>query len=282
MKRFYQLTVGFFVCASLSACGTTYKLPELGEAQTQQASKMFAEARAEGPRKGISPASATKRFHRVSARVGKVGRKYCEATTAERQNFNCNVDIAIDHKMKERNAYFTYDQNDPIIRISMPLLRDMASDDEVAFILSHEYGHLIGRHIEKQQQQALAGALIMGTLAAAATAQSASSGGYYDNSVVEDSMELGAAVGSMAYSQKYELESDTLGARIANAAGYDPVEGAKFFARPEEARTSAGKLSFWGTHPPDEKRLATVLATVEQIEAQIGLQRATRKKAASE
>ena len=282
MRRAFQTITLLSFSIGLSACGTTYKLPELGEVQTQQATKMFAEARAEGPRNSISPSSATKRFHRVSARVSKVGQKYCQATTAEKRNFNCNVNIAIDHKMKERNAYFTYDNKNPIIRMSMPLLQDTASDDEVAFILSHEYGHLIGRHIEKQQQQALTGALILGTLAAAASAQSASSGGYYDNSTVEQSMELGAAVGSMAYSQKYELESDTLGTRITSAAGYDPVEGAKFFARPEKAKTSAGKLSFWGTHPPDEKRLATVLATVAQIEAQVGLQRVSSKKPVTE
>ena len=41
---------------------------------------------------------------------------------------------------------------------------DTVNDHEVAFVLAHEYGHLIGRHIEKSQQQALAGALIVGTL----------------------------------------------------------------------------------------------------------------------
>ncbi len=84
-------------------------------------------------------------------------------------------------------------------------------------------------------------------------------------------MDIGAAVGSMAYSQTFELESDTLGTRITHAAGYDPVKGAMFFARAEQARTSAGNLSFWGTHPPDEKRLGMVLATVDQINANIGL-----------
>ena len=50
-------------------------------------------------------------------------------------------------------------------------------------------------------------------------------------------------------------------------------QNAAFNARPEDARTEAGNLSFWGTHPPDEKRLATVLAVSAQIEAKQGLQR---------
>ncbi|GAA3864690.1 hypothetical protein GCM10022404_13740 [Celeribacter arenosi] len=204
--------------------------------------------------------------------MAPAGKKVCEAATADREDFNCSVDVGIDTKMKERNAYFTHVNGDPVIRISMPLLMDTQSDDEVAFVLSHEFGHLIGRHIEKQEQQAVAGALIMGALAAYANANAAAAGQYYDPNAVSRNVEIGAALGSIAYSQTYELESDTLGTYIAKTAGYDPVKGAQYFARPEDVRTEAGNLSFWGTHPPDEKRLATVLATMREIEAGGGLQ----------
>jgi predicted Zn-dependent protease len=157
--------------------------------------------------------------------------------------------------------------------MSMPLLQDTANDDEVSFVMGHEYGHLIGKHIEKQQTQAIVGALVLGAITAAATAQSTSYGTYYDTDAVAAAVDIGAAAGSMAYSQTYELEGDTLGTRIAASAGYDPLEGAKFFARPEDAKTQSGKLSFWGTHPPNEKRFATVLATMEEIEADIELKR---------
>ena len=259
--------------ASLTACGTTYELPELGEPQTQKAATLFAEARQEGPRRQLSNSAAEARFARVARRVAPVGKSVCEQAAAGKTGINCNVHVAIDRKMTERNAYFTYVDKQPVIRLSMPLLRDTANDDEAAFVMSHEYGHLIGRHIEKQQQQAIAGAILLGAIAAAATAQSTPYGTYYDTSLVSDSMEIGAAAGQMAYSQSYELESDTLGTRIAHAAGYDPAQGAKFFARPEPAKASAGQLSFWGTHPPDAKRVATVLATIDQINAKVGLKK---------
>lgn len=269
MKPIARYLAGLAVAAGLSACGTTFQLPVPGDAQNLAATRMFSEARGEAPRKALSPAAAERRFNRVAARVGPVGKQYCATLMAERKTFDCNVDLGIDREMKQRNAYFTYQEDKPVIRISTPMLQDSASDDEVAFILSHEYGHLLGRHIEKGEQQALAGALILGVITAAASADS----GYYDPSLVNSSMEIGAAAGNRAYSQTYELESDTLGTRIAHSAGYDPVKGAKFFARPENARTAAGKLSFWGTHPPDSKRLATVLATMEQIEARVELQK---------
>jgi len=261
---------------SVSACGTTYQLPELGEAQTQRANQMFASAQQSGSRNALSDSKAEQRFNRVSRRVSSVGKQYCESLTAERKDFDCNVSVEIDRKMQQRNAYFTYENDRPVIRMSLPMLKDTASDDEVAFIIGHEYGHLIGRHIEKQQQQAIAGALILGTLTAAANSYSASYGGYYDANAVSQSVEAGAALGSHAYSQSYELESDTLGTRIAAAAGYDPVKGAMFFARPESAKTTAGNLSFWGTHPPDEKRLATVIATAEEMKANIALRKASK------
>ena len=257
------------LCFGVTACGTTYQLPEISPDQTAQASHIFAQAAAEPARANLSNAAAERRFRRVAARIEPVGRSYCETLTKDTAGSNCAVDIAIDRQMEDRNAYFTYHEGQPIIRVSLPLVKDTRNDDELAFVLGHEYGHLIGKHTEKQKQQAIAGALIVGVIAGAVTADS----GVFDSGIVEAGVGIGAAVGTYAYSQSFELESDTLGTRIADAAGYDAVEGAKYFAKPEDARTTAGKLSFWGTHPPDAKRLATVLATADQIEANVGLQR---------
>ncbi|NHX27483.1 M48 family metalloprotease, partial [Escherichia coli] len=189
---------------------------------------------------------------------------------------DCNVRLELDYEAEERNAYFTYAElgkKSPVIRFTVPILQDAQSDDEVAFILGHEYGHLIGQHIDKQQKQAIAGALIMGTLMAAA-----GGGNTYDADAVNSGIELGAALGHGAFSKTYELESDMLGARIAASAGYDPVKGARYFARDEEARSESGKLSFWGTHPADAERIAVVIATSEQIKARQALVRKEARK----
>lgn len=39
------------------------------------------------------------------------------------------------------------------------------------------------------------------------------------------------------------------------------------------AEQGGASLSFWGTHPPNEKRLATVIATKAQIDGRVGLTR---------
>ena len=255
---------------TLSGCGTNYVLPETEAKHISEATAMFADARAAPRKSQVSDDVAQQRFNRVAARIKPVAESYCLRETADRPNFNCDVEIGIDSRMKQRNAYFTYaGQSRPIIMVTESMLRDMQNDHELAFVLGHEYGHLIGRHIQKQQQQALAGALIMGTIAALATANNPNT----DPSVITDNMELGAAVGSVAYSQEYELESDTLGTLITRTAGYDPIIGARFFARAEAPTLSDGRLSFWGTHPPDAKRIATVLATVDQLDQQGSLER---------
>lgn len=275
MNRGFLRLLAVAAMALLSACGTTYQLPEIDEATDSRAAALFTAAQS-ASRPAVTPdAQAIARFRRVSARIAPVGTRLCQRETTDRRGFDCNVRIDIDHKDKTRNAYFTYADSaaltGPRVFVTVPMLRDIQNDDELAFVLGHEYGHLIGRHIEKRRQQQVVGMLIMGTIAAAASANNP----YADPNLVSDGMSAGAAIGGSAFSQTYELESDTLGTMIARSAGYDPVRGAAYFARAEASKSEDGHLSFWGTHPPDRKRVATVMATVDQLEAQNGIARKT-------
>ncbi|MFO1143522.1 MAG: M48 family metalloprotease [Amaricoccus sp.] len=55
-----------------------------------------------------------------------------------------------------------------VIVVGASLLDQMRSDDEIAFVLSHEMSHHIAGHIPKQQAQAAYGAALFGGLAALA------------------------------------------------------------------------------------------------------------------
>lgn len=260
-----------FALLTVPACGTTFSLPEIDEQSNARAKVMFADAQERGDRRQLGDDAAKARFQRVARRIEPVATRYCEVIMADRDGFNCNARVEIDREMESRNAYFSYEGDKPTVRMSLPLVKDTVNDDEVAFVLAHEYGHLIGRHIEKSNQQAAVGMLILGGMAAYANAVNVSSGGAHNQALIDDSMKLGYALGQRSFSQEYELESDTIGTHITADAGYDPVLGARYFARPEEQRRVDGQLSFWGTHPPDEKRIATVLAEKKRIEAGIGL-----------
>lgn len=274
--KILRKTVPLAMIAFLSGCGTTYVMPEISTDVTNRSNVLFAEANAAPPRQPSSTRSGSNRFQRVINRVEPVASQFCEQEFSGQEPIDCNVRLEIDTVMNNRNAYFTYagpKNTDPVIRFTVPMLQDAKSDDEIAFILGHEYGHLVGQHIIKKQKQELAGALVLGVLAAYGNAQAASVGAYYDPNAVNDSMELGATIGQVAYSKTYELESDMIGTRITAAAGYDPIEGAKYFARDEAVQSSSGNLSFWGTHPSDAQRVEVVLATMEQIRAERTLSR---------
>lgn len=264
------LRAGVVALVVLGGCGTTYKVPDVDERVEAEATAMFAAAQDESSISKLGRSQAEARFRRVAARIEPVAENFCRQELASRSNADCDVRLSIDYEMAQRNAYFTYlgaGNTEPTIFFTLPLLQDTRNDDEVAFVMGHEYGHRIARHIEKGQQQAATGAILLGTIAAMGNAAAAANGQYYDPNAVENSVALGYALGGRAFSQTYELESDTIGTYIALEAGYDPAVGAKFFARDEDARSGDGKLSFWGTHPPDQRRVAVVLATQKHLAA---------------
>jgi len=267
------------VAIGLAGCGTTYELPKVNDEASTMAAAMFTQARATPPGATVTPEAAAARFRRVVARVKPAAVAFCRSEAGDRPAKVCDLPVVIDPSVGEANAYQTRDrQGAPFIGITVPMLLQVGNDDELAFMIAHEFGHHIADHIEKGERQALAGALILGALTATsqAYANQANPGRYTgaDQADLQRSIGLGAAVGQRAYSQTYELESDVIAAHIARMSGYDAVNGARFFARPAGARTQAGTLSFWGTHPPNSQRLATVIAATRAADAGQGLNRA--------
>ena len=190
------------------------------------------------------PTSDTMRsFRSVVQTVEPVAERECRARTSR---VNCNFKILVDERPDQPpNAFQTIDQSGrPIIAFTVQLIADARNQDELAFVLGHEAAHHISGHIGRQQQNAVAGAVIAGSLAVLL-------GG--DASAVEVAQQRGAQVGARTYSKDFELEADALGTVIASRAGYDPVRGAEFFTRIPDPGNK-----FLGTHPPNAQRIATV------------------------
>lgn len=278
--RLYRLLSFCFFAFSVSACGTTYVVPDISAGAQETAKAMFAEEAKIGVNDGyvVGSRAAARRYQRVISRIKPVAENFCRQQMATRRpNYDCDVKIIVDTKMKVKNAYQTKSRNGtPIIALTVPMLMDARNDDEIAFALSHEYGHHIATHLEKAEQQALVGAVLLGSLVAVSQGYANANDPYRNTSNdsldIQNATALGYAVGNRAFSQSYELESDVIATHITRAAGYDPVKGARLFARPENVKSQSGKLSFWGTHPPDEKRLALIVQTNSEIDANRGLE----------
>ena len=138
-------------------------------------------------------ASDINRFRGVVSRVEPVAERICRTRSSAP---NCDFHIVLDDREGlQPNAYQTLDKNGrPILAFTRSLLADVQNADQLAFVMSHEAAHHIAGHIPRQQQNAMAGAILMGGLASLSGANSA-------------------------------------GIVIAHESGYDPVLGAEYFMR---------------------------------------------------
>lgn len=190
---------------------------------------------------------AARSFVEVVRTVEPIAERECRART---QGVNCDFNIVVDDRANQPpNAFQTLDrQGRPIVAFTLALIADARNADELAFVLGHETAHHIAGHIERQQQNAVAGAVIFAGLAALGGAGS---------EAVRSAQQLGAQVGARTYSKDFELEADELGTIITARAGYNPLRGAEFFTRIPDPGDK-----FLGTHPPNSERIETVRRTV--------------------
>jgi len=195
----------------------------------------------------LSASAAARSFVRVVDTVEPVAERECRARTT---GVNCNFTIVVDDRPGQpANAFQTVDrQGHPVVAFTLALIADARNEDELAFVMGHEAAHHILGHIARQQQNAVAGAVIFAGLATL-------SGG--DASAVQSAQRLGAQVGARTYSKEFELEADALGTIITARAGYQPLRGAQFFSRIPDPGDQ-----FLGSHPPNAARLDVVRKTV--------------------
>jgi predicted Zn-dependent protease len=231
-----RVTVLLLGLLALAACATTpappSAPPETGES--------------------VFPAVSPEQFLAVARNVEPVAEAVCRAETPDQ---NCDFAILIDRDPRVgANAFQTVDRSGrPIIILTLGLVAILESQDELAFVLGHEAGHHIARHIPQQQQSAAEGARVFGEIAMA--------GGGNARDVAR-AAQLGAAVGARTYSRTAELEADAIGTVIAYRAGYDPVAGAQLFTRLPEP-----EMRFLSTHPPNAERMRVVRRTMAALRA---------------
>ncbi|MEL7480149.1 MAG: M48 family metallopeptidase [Pseudomonadota bacterium] len=130
------------------------------------------------------------------------------------------------------------------------ILDIMENDDQIATVMGHEAGHVVGRHsAERYSQQLAAGAVTN-------VANVALAGSNIENSAMIAGI-LGAGVTFgfiLPYSRKHEYEADRLGTDFMAGANYRPNEAVRFW---DTMTQSSGQrpLEFMSTHPSDQNRI---------------------------
>lgn len=140
------------------------------------------------------------------------------------------------------------------IYVTRGLMAIVGSEGELASVLAHEVGHIVGRHAQRQQRRSLWRGLGVAAV-----------------QLLTGSERLTRLAGEAAmlftlrYSRKQEYEADDLGLRFLRAAGYDPYSAADMlgalgreerFAAGTRGRDEAQSIPEWArTHPLTEARV---------------------------
>ena len=143
------------------------------------------------------------------------------------------------------------------IFITAALFDRLETEGQLAGVLGHEVGHVVGRHSSEQ----MASAMLTRGLANAGGAL------LYDPSDPSMAAQLPALVAQfteMKYGRDDELESDRLGVRFLGQAGYDPRAMVRVMEILGEAGGGARQPEFMSTHPDPGNRVARIEAAIAE------------------
>ncbi len=174
-------------------------------------------------------------------RVNRIGKKI--ASVCDRRDIDYHFRVLAD---EEVNAFslpggFVY--------VNKGLIDKIPSDDELAAVIGHEVGHIVARHSIKKLQAMMGYSLIR-----ILTAQ------------VPNGQDVGATADiaftqlMLGYSRQDELLADTLGAKYAQLAGYDPHAMISFLKKLQaiNRRRPLQPINYFKTHPYVPDRIRTV------------------------
>jgi predicted Zn-dependent protease len=156
-----------------------------------------------------------------SQRVNTMVKGLLEAMGEDAQRWVVRI---LDTDPPTANAFVT---GGKYIYVYTGLMNQATSNDELAFVLSHELGHSLLQHRIRAQQDdssTIAGAAVL-----AAMLSKKYQGGFLNF----------ANLMTRSYGRLDEEEADAIAVNIARRAGYDPLRGADFFSRMKRQQDKA-------------------------------------------
>ncbi|MFN7961163.1 MAG: M48 family metalloprotease [Thermoanaerobaculia bacterium] len=192
---------------------------------------------------------------RAQAFVTALGTKLVRSTVASSTPYQFSFHVLADDATV--NAFAL--PGGPVF-ITHALLARLENEAQVAGVLGHEIGHVIGRHSAQQIAKSnLAESLVRAIGVAASDDQGNGRG----------AAALAGAIAQMVqmkYGRQDELESDTIGVKLMSDSGYDPRAMVRVMDILREA-TGGGQRQpeFMSTHPDPGNRQELIEATIEKL-----------------
>jgi predicted Zn-dependent protease len=181
--------------------------------------------------------------------VRTVSTRILQQANKDRANVPWKVNVIDDPKMV--NAFAT---PGGYLYVYTGLLLAADNEAELAGVMGHEAGHVVGRHsaqalMLQYGEQAVIGAAL----------------GKDPNMVAQIAATLAGTGAGLAFSRGNETEADELGAKYTSAVGYDPRGLVTFFGKlaAQEGKVP-GVLKWLSTHPPSSERVTHLNAFISQ------------------
>lgn len=142
------------------------------------------------------------------------------------------------------------------IFITRALYERLSTEAELAGVLGHEVGHVLGRHAAERIAKSQLGQQIVGAVGVA-TSDERGRGG-----LAQLATQAVVQMTQMKYGREDELQSDSLGVRFMADAGYDPRALLQVMKVLADSRGGKKQPEFTSTHPDPGNR-------AQKIEAEI-------------
>jgi predicted Zn-dependent protease len=137
--------------------------------------------------------------------------------------------------------------------ITAALYLRLENEDQLAGVLGHEIGHVLGRHSSERIAKSQLGKGLTDALVIATGDRSTSQIAHQVNTVIQ-----------MSHGRDQELESDDLGVRLMMQAGYEPMEMIGVMKILKEASGGSQRPEWQSSHPNPENRAEKIIESIQK------------------
>ncbi len=190
------------------------------------------------------------RLHRVISAIAPTASTVCHEMGLSGQGSSCVFGV----ELADKGGVNAYADGNKVV-VLPGLLEFAKTDEELAFVLSHELAHNMMRHPQKSQGNQILGTLLGGAVDMLIASQGVNSQGAFSK--------VGAATATLSFSPEFEREADYIGMYILARSGYDADKAPEFWRRMAERNPDAIYVST--THPNNAERYVAMQKTVREI-----------------
>ncbi len=249
-----RLSFGFIACAAMVLCGcATLYNPATGKKEFILINSATEYAAGKSAIPELTKKYPLSKDPALIERLQRIGTRL--AAASDRQDIRYEFSALED---KELNAMTI---PGGFVFVNRGLM-EAFSDDELAYVIAHEIGHVAARHIAKKMQANVGYQLILGLAFAAMSTK-------IDDQQAETlAMGAGAVYGlvDLSYSRKDEFEADRLGVKYARKAGFRPEAA---FSALEKLKKGEGPnnklLRYLRTHPYVNERIEALRVEIPRL-----------------